>query len=1018
MDAHREKLTIRRIERLVARLSTDSISATTRFALTYHTTDRPTPWERREEGQHPIQEGTQWGTKWQSAWFHATAAVPRQWRGGALVGWFDLGGEALVYRGDGTPYEGISAGSIWNIDYRKTWVRLPEAVCEQETVQLWVEAAANTLFGVERPEDPADDDPDRYGKLNAIVHTARLGLLNEEVWHLGIDLDLLLDQAKQLPVDSVRRARILTALSEAADAYCDDLANATSTRALLRPLLAAPTGGGALSTVATGHAHIDTAWLWPMRETVRKCARTFANQLRLIERYPDYVFGASQPQHYQFVKDHYPALFEEIKGAVANGQWELQGGMWVEADCNLIDGESLVRQIVLGKAFFQREFGVDVRNVWLPDVFGYSAAMPQIMRRSGIDSFLTQKISWNQFNHFPHHTFWWRGIDGSEVLAHFPPEDSYNSPLRAAELLQAQGRFAEKDRVDTFMTLFGVGDGGGGPKQEHVERGLRMANLEGLPRVRMEHAQTFFDELHHDQPKLATWVGELYLELHRGTLTTQGAIKRGNRKLEQALRELEIIATLLPPDRYPRKELDRLWKVLLVNQFHDIIPGSSIKEVYEVARAEHARALDEVVTLQRTLAARLLSPREGSVTAVNTLSGPSREVVLIDPTRGETVDAFTAQEGAREIALDMAGGEVRALTLESTPAPHRDDPLVLENGLIRYEFDRRGRLVRAFDKELSWEVIGADRDGEYEGGNAFTLYEDRPNDWDAWDIDIFYEEAVSARVEACEYRDATTTGARCGTHFTYRFGASVIEQYVWLRPGSKRLDFVTRVDWHERHRMLRVAFPTTVQSDFASFEVQYGYVRRSNHRNTSWDMAKFESVGHRWVDLSQPDRGAALLNDCKYGYKVLDGVLDLNLLRSPVNPDADADQGEHTFTYAFLPHCDGVVRASVMEEADSLNRIPRIVPGVPRTKDVAVPVRIESTGVTLEVVKRAENDDELVIRLVERKGASSTARVQTVGGHCLVETDLLEHVGEKPVEIACGERLSFSPFEIRTFRVR
>ncbi len=1062
MDQHRETLTIRRIERLVERIRSATIIETVPFELTASVTDRIVPWSERADGQRPIAEGDLWGMAWQSAWFRCRAAVPEGWDGKPMVALIDLGGEALLFNDDGTPREAFSGGSIYDPNFVKTRVLLEERAVGGRSVELWIEAAANAITGISRPADPAHDDPERHGTFRAVVTTARLGLFCEASWHLFLDVDVLLDLAKALPGESVRRARILLALSEAADLYRDERINVERARARLAPLLAEPAEASALSTVATGHAHIDTAWLWPTRETVRKCARTFANQLRLIERYPEYIFGASQPQHYRYVKDHYPALFDEIRRHVASGRWEVQGGMWVEADCNLVDGESLVRQIMHGKAFFMREFGVEVKNVWLPDVFGYSAALPQIMRKAGIDSFLTQKISWSQFNRFPYHTFWWRGIDGSAVLAHFPPEDSYNSPMRPTGLMAAQNRFAEKDRLESFMTLYGVGDGGGGPVPEYVERARRMENTAGLPPVRHAPAQTFFDTLHADSSPLPTWAGELYLEFHRGTLTTQGAIKRGNRKLEQALGELEALATVADAAEYPREALDRSWKTLLLNQFHDIIPGSSINEVYRVTRAEHAEALETVDRTAEHIAGRVLKKRAEAVTLFNSLSTAVEEVVPVAEVDGENGARVVVREESGAVVpsqtegsalmarIALAPGEVRTLTVERSDAPppggveaaaarakdaagratgdgvhpgaalpaeedavsSRDETLILENDAVRYEFAPTGRLVSAYDKRLRWEVVP---DGRF--GNALTLYDDRPNNWDAWDIDIFYEEAIVTEIEADSWSAITGGDARIGITFTYSFGGSRIEQRVSLRPTSARLDFDTRVEWYERHRMLRVAFPTTVLTDHGSFDVQYGYVRRPNHRNTSWDMAKFESVGQRYADLSQPDRGVALLNDCKYGYKVLYDTLDLNLLRSPANPDPDADRGEHRFVYALLPHSGPLATSDVMDEAASLNRPPRVFAGY-AAPGVTLPVAVDSRDVGMTVLKRAEESDALVVRLVERRGTNSTASlVLRDPGARAVEIDLLERKRSDAEPIATGEPIAFTPFEIRTFRI-
>jgi alpha-mannosidase len=742
--------------------------------------------------------------------------------------------------------------------------------------------------------------------------------------------------------------------------------------------------------------------------------------LGLIERYPEYIFGASQPQLYMFVKAHYPTLYERVKQAVADGRFEPQGAMWVEADCNIISGESMVRQVLHGKNFYRDEFGVDVRNLWIPDVFGYSAAMPQIMQRAGVDYFLTQKLSWSQFNRFPHTTFRWFGIDGSELLTHFPPEDTYNSRLCPSAMRGAEQKFEEKGYLDEAMCLFGIGDGGAGPKPEQIERGLRQRDLEGVPRVQFSRADAFFDRLAERRDSLPAWQGELYLELHRGTLTTQGRTKRGNRKLELALRATEYLCALLPADAYPRDVLDRTWKQLLTNQFHDILPGSSIHRVYTDAEQDYADGLDACASLTESAAAELFEADQGALTVVNTLNVPVTQPIALPD--GWTDSLVSADGTTVAVQKDADGKCVAAVTvpsqgvvtLERSGAAQEasvSDDLVLENDLVRYEFAEDGRLVGAFDKECGREVLAHGT-----AGNVLSLYEDRPNNWDAWDIDVFYEHQLLEQAKAVTVVGLGQGAVRQGIRFELSIGQSALVQDVYLAAHSKRLDFRTMVDWQERHRMLRVAFPVNVRSDQACFEIQYGHVKRNTHRNVSWDMAKFEVAAQRYADLSDAQYGVALLNDCKYGHKIHENVLDLNLLRSPTHPDPDADLGEHRFTYSLLPHADTLVESGVMAEAAQLNQPPLVFAGR-RGSICPVPVSVTGEGVALEVLKRAEKSDERVIRLVEQRGFRTEAVVACAGeGARLVETDLMEWNDGQ--DWGGGSvTVPMAPFEIRTFRL-
>lgn len=1010
------------------------------FSAEFAHSVEPVPFAKRLSGSYkPIKQGEVWGEAWDSAWFRLKATVPAEWAGRKIVGNINLNGEALVFGADGCPLFGLTNGSVFSINYGKDVYYITDKCKGGEEIELWVEAAANHLFGITQDQDPARSCPKRHGEYTGKVVSLDLALFDDNLWHLLLDVKVLFSLLKGLSVGSKdanagnmwgsgkkllqltpRQKRILHRLNKAIDAYADNPANAAKAREVLKPLFAGGANASDTQVVAVGHAHIDTGWLWPVRESIRKSARTFASQIALMEKYPGYVFGASQPQHYQFVKDNYPALYEKMKKYIKNGQWECQGGMWVEADCNVTGGESMVRQFVHGKNFFKDEFGVDVKNLWIPDVFGYSAAMPQIMKKSGVDFFLTQKISWSQFNEFPHNTFRWRGIDGSEVVTHFPPEDSYNSEMIPEKQIFAQNNFKESHLLDECMCLYGIGNGGGGPKEEHVEQALRQADLEGCPKVRFGRADEFFAALSKHADALELWSGELYLELHRATLTTQARTKKGNRTLERKLREAEFVCSCLPLAEYPQAALDRIWKTLLINQFHDILPGSSIRKVYEVTEREYAECIAECDELIAQAGKRLLSACGECLTLVNPLAYEfNAPVVLpqdwagcaVQTASGKPLPVQQDENGAVVLASIPPCSALEIRKAGSAPATAETSGLVLENGLIRYEFAQDGTIISAFDKEAGREIIS-----KGEKGNLLSLYIDRPVNWDAWDIDITYENELAETARALKAIPLAAGPARKGLKFILAIGVSQIEQSVYLNENSKRLDFNTRVNWHETHRMLRVSFPVDIFTQEATYDIQYGYARRANTRNTSWELAKFEVPAQKYVDLSERSYGVALLNDCKYGHKIIGSVIDLNLLRAPVYPDADADLGEHTFTYSLLPHCGDLLDSGVLEQAAMLNQPPVIIRGGGADK-LGIPVSFSGDGVSLEVLKKAEKSNEHVLRLVETRGCVSECSLVLNKGGKLVQTNLLEWTNEGELQ-GKEHSLSLQPFEIRTYIVK
>ena len=1012
----------RRIEYFYETLKRDYIKDTFDLKAEIFVSEEPVSFADKDKYEFKnIKKGACWGKDWQCAWFHLRGQIPEEWKGETVIARLNINGEGLVFSADGMPLQGITDQSIFWADFVSDTLPLYDSAAGGEGVELWLDAGANNYFGMEMSGHPRMDTPVPAGKTEAVIKSLELCSVDENLRQLEIDIQVALSSLKTYSEDNYRYRQLLSILCDAMDLYCGNPKNALKVREFLKEkLFSSKAYSSALNVTAVGHAHIDTGWLWPVRETVRKCGRTFANQISNIEKYPEYVFGASQPQHYQFTKDNYPELYAKIKKAVAEGRWEPQGGMWVEADCNLPSGESLVRQFVHGKNFYMDEFGYDVKNLWIPDVFGYSGALPQIIKGCGCEYFLTQKISWNLFNEFPHNTFIWRGIDGSEVLTHFPPENNYNSFIEPEQLNKAQNNFKEAGEIDEFISLFGIGDGGGGPRRDYIERAMRLKDFEGCPKVTMGTAADFFERLNECRDKLETWSGELYLEKHQGTLTTQAKVKRSNRKLEYLLKHVEFIYSCLPLPDYPVERMDKLWKTLLINQFHDIIPGSSINRVYKETHEQYAWMFDECRKLLAEAAAKLFVSDDDCMTVFNPLScvysGP---VELPDGWQGASVDGkiLVSQVENDKVLVDADIPACGCLTLKKAElkteaaAPVQSNTLVLENDLVVYEFNKDGQLIRGYDKEFDIDFIDIDNPA-----NVMSLYYDDPVEYDAWDIDLGYEEQL---LENARGLKVTKSGGdvRRILDFELEIGNSKIQQRMVLGQG-KRLDFETKVQWDEAHKMLRTMFPLQIHSTEAAFDIQYGYLKRFTGRNTSWDMARYEVAAHRYADISDSQYGAALLNDCKYGYKAHGNVLDLNLLRSPKYPDFTADIGEQKFTYSLLPHGGDLPHSNVLNNAAILNEPPLRFEGF-RTENMVMPCELESDNVSMEVLKKAEKEDCLVVRLVETRGQRSKAELRFNSKPSnVVKTNMMEWTDEGKLELLDNKlKFELKPFEIRTYKV-
>ena len=983
------------------------------FQTKFSCTDHPVPWSERLDLEYKeIKKGEVWAKEWQSAWFNFSVEVPEEFTDKELCLRVHTGSEALLFDDDGNPIFAFTGYTIFDSHFYRD--RMIIGKKEPGTkLNYWAEAAAYSINGIYLPDYRDQKPQHKHGFYPPEMRHMELSVFNSEVWKLMIDLTVMENMMNVETCETRRGMRLLYEINQAIDIYNFNSANAEKTRKYLaEKVFSKGATSTAMDVTCVGHAHIDVGWLWPVAESIRKAARTFSTQLANMERYPDYIFGASQAELYMMIKENYPVLYERIREKVKEGRWEIQGGMWVEADCNLISGESMIRQFLYGKNFFMDEFGYEVRNLWIPDVFGYSASMPQIIKKSGCDYFLTQKISWSRINKFPHNTFRWRGIDGTEVLTHFPPENTYNALCTPQQRVEAENRLKENAYLDEFMSLFGIGDGGAGPSEEHLERNERMRNWDGCPKVRYGTAAGFFERLSAHESKLPYWDGELYLEMHRGTLTTQGATKRGNRYCEQALAALEFFASCADIKDYPVKMIAESYRNLLRNQFHDILPGSSIKKVYDRTEKEYAETLVNCKKEMGKIAARLFETAPDCCTIVNTLSVPWSGILTLPETwQGYEVIGAEACNG-KEIRVKVPPtsftvikkGAKKDYSKKTLDAP------ILENEFVRYEFAKDGALLSVYDKKAKREFLAG-------RGNVMEMYHDIPPVFDAWEVEIYYKRNKISVMQG-EWLSGTEDQVSAELNFVYRSEKSVMTQRVVLRPDSARLDFVTHVDWKENHVFLRTGFPTVIRGR-AFFDIQYGQIERAIHDNTSWDEAKFEVCGQRYADLSSRDFGLALLNDCKYGYQIKDGNISLSLLRSPKFPDYEADMCEHDFTYSLLPHEGDLENSSVIAEAAMLNRVPYLAEASAVPENFDFPCRINSNGVSLEIIKKAEKDDSRIIRLVELKGRISSAQLQFAKDVKKVShTNMIEW--ERGEEVALHDgiaELTLKPYEIVTLRL-
>ena len=913
-----------------------------------------------------------WGGIYDCAWFRLRGSVPTSSVGKHIVAHVNVGGEAAAYQGD-EPKSAITLVMSYidrlQSSVGKTVIEVAQQARPNQSVEFFLDAGYNGFYGY----------PFGWG----IFQYADLCEVDDELLAYYYDY-LCATSLLSVTTDTTKRIGLEKLLDASFVAWANSVENA---RSILKPLFEGQPDE-TVSFTAIGHSHLDLAWLWPIRETKRKAQRTFANQLNNALQYPRYLYGASQPWQFEYIKNNYPQQYLALQQMAARGQLELQGGMWVEADTNLASGEALIRQIHYGKKFFLDEFGEDMKMCWLPDVFGYNGNLPQILNKSGLPYFMTIKLSWNEHNRFPYRSFNWYGIDGSQVLVHMPPDDSYTSAGSPACIRHAVENYTEREQAPEALMVYGIGDGGGGPGEAHLELINRQQSLAGSPRVNPGKAVDFFGKLEKYRDQLPHHQGELYLEKHQGTYTTQAANKQFNRRCEYALQDLEALCALTwqKGRPYPQEKLDGWWKEVLLYQFHDILPGSSITRVYDESRTRYETILHEIEIERKEVLAFLSDGRNPS--AFNPTSFDRKEYIRQN---NNWFQASLAPHGFAPLQELTPQNELH-FTEET-----------IENDLLRVKFSAQGDIISAISKKDGAEYANSRL-------NILRLYRDKWLFYNAWDIDWKYFQKNSTVLKA--YRHETfIDGPTVVRRNFYKHCRSTLKQDVVLYPGRSIIYFQTTCDYYETFKMLRADFDLAIQSPSVTCDIQLGSIQRSTGDLTEIEKAQFEICAHKYVDLSDGERGASLMNDCKYGHRVKGNRISLNLLRSPIYPDKTADRCCHEFTYALFLH-EGECSTETIKHSYALNKPVYLTMGGVDTVSMA---QTDTPAVVVETIKRAYNGDGIILRLYESQGKSASCRLSTTFSYITaMETDLMENE-LSGIDL---DRLKFTPFEIKTIKLK
>lgn len=977
----------------------------------------------------PLKAGDVWGGEWENLWIKGSFTVDEALAGQPLFLQAATGAVEAMLWVDGMPvglYNENAGAAYYSLGSHHT-LRITGGAAAGSVLNLALEAYAGHFCAGCMPADRETRRPEDFLRTyrGLTVCTRR-----EDVLAFIMDLRTLMQLAECLPETSFRRAKVRAALVEVSrtlvhmpaereeEAWRDSLARA---RAIMAEPLSRKNGPSAPYAALVGHSHMDTAWLWPVDETIRKCARTYALALSMMEQYPEYIFIQSSALHAYWMEKQYPMLFQRMQEKVKEGRWEPNGGVWVECDCNVTGGEAMVRQFLRGQRYTRQAFGYTSDTFWLPDTFGYSAAIPQILKGVGIRYFCTTKLSWNDTTAFPMDTFLWKGLDGSAVMAHFNTTHSWPDAKHLITSLEggsgSKNFVAHKQVNDSRLVAYGFGDGGGGPMFEMLEASRRVQDLEGCPR---SYHSTVSDYLHRLEAEadLPTYTGELYLQLHRGTLTQRHEVKRNNRKGEIALRSLEMaqVWAMLAGKAVRAADIQPLWDTLLMNQFHDILPGTCITEVYERAIPEMRRMIEEAE--EKTQA--LLQGGGAGFTLVNPLSWERNDTQYLD------VPGY-AQDRVSQRVDRLCGGEALAvapvipamgaasIALTDTPcdapSPFAYDGRCLTTPYAEIIFDESGSMASFIDRANGRQLV---REAPL---NRFYMGEDVPALWDCWDINADTLDMLVPQERLLERQVVSDGPLQLRIRSHYAIGPrSELWQDMVFHAQSPRIDFETRVDWQDKHHLLKVGFDLDILADRIRNEVQFGHLERPTTRNDSREQAMFEVCNHKWSDLSENRYGAALANDCKYGISCEGGHMMLTLHKGGTHPDECGDVGVHAFTYSFLPHMGGFAAETVIRPAYELNMPALVAAGAADMPQLA---QVDAPNVIVEAVKLAEDDEgALIYRLYEAERSAVTATLTLPGKPLRAElTNLLEEP-EAPLELEGNQiRLGFRAFEIKTVKV-
>ncbi|KAJ5917823.1 CAZyme family GH38 [Penicillium verhagenii] len=1018
--------------------------------------ERPTFKEATSQEFKPTRTGESFGPSWSTHWFRIELTVPEEMRKKERLEFhWDANNEGLVWTEDGHPLQGLTGGGE-----RTEWI-IPDAWRDGKEHTFYIEMACNGMFG----NAPGGDSiqPPRPDKSYQL-HTARITAVNLAARALFYDFWIIGDAAREFPGDSweAHEANVVgNAIIDVFTAGNGSQESILEGRKIAQKYLGDKVDSSDVYkpdtnpfVYAIGHCHIDTCWLWPWAETKRKVARSWSNQCDLMDRYPEHRFTCSQAQQFKWLQQYYPSVFDRVKRWVRKGHFQPIGGSWVEHDTNMPSGESLVRQFLYGQRFFESHFGKRSTTFWLPDTFGYSTQIPQICRLAGMSRFFTQKLSWNNINTFPHTTFQWVALDGSQVMCHMAPAETYTAEAHFGDLKRSVTQHKSLDADKSSLLVFGKGDGGGGPTFEHLEKLRRCRGLSDktgtLPRVKMgESVDDFFDKLEAaaaSGTEFATWYGELYFELHRGTYTTQANNKRNNRKSEFLLREIEFLSTLATIHssdskyRYPKKEIDEMWENTLLCQFHDCLPGSSIEMCYDDSDKLYAEVFKIGTQLRQNALAALgiTSPvgDKSALVAINTLPWPRSEVVKIPQSlNAKNVSEYALVNGSTGV-IDCQQVDFKTST-SVTVTETQAGAFRLENGNLKVEV-QDGVITSLFDVAANREVIS-------KGGKAgqLVIFDDKPLYWQAWDVEVFHIESRK------ELAPGKTVIAENNPHRVSLVTETKISENSWIKTTislsasvssePSYVEFESEVEWRETMKFLKVEFPVDITNTEASYETQYGIIRRPTHYNTSWDMAKFEVCCHKWADLSENGYGVSVLNDSKYGFATCGSLMRLSLLRAPKAPDAHADMGRHRIRYAILPH-SGALDDRTIRAGYNFNHplaIEKITSrAAPNVDFKAVSIQ-GAPSVILDAVKRGEDDEDvstgsgipvrrgksIVLRAYESLGGKaqgfilSTLPVKRVW-KCNVLEDDEEELQIKKTSDGVEVVITLRAFEIATFRLQ